>query len=183
LLAVLCLVLGLIPGYTIHFIINAVSVWTHSPVSAVEITRAAPLGWISFFGIILITGFIFLRLAGYFLFKNKKIALTWDCGYAGPNSRIQYTGTSFVNPLLRLFKILMRYKLTHIMTDSLFPGIQQFFLQPAELLLESVFYPVKKAVFKNLKAFNFIQHGLAQSYVMFIILITLILFFLTGRWL
>ena len=39
---------------------------------------------------------------------GERIAPTWDCGYAKPDCRMEYTGTSFSNNIVDFFRVLLR---------------------------------------------------------------------------
>ena len=46
---------------------------------------------------------------------------TWDCGFARPDFRMQYTGTAFVQPLVDLFAAVLRPVRRLVRPEGLFP--------------------------------------------------------------
>ena len=47
---------------------------------------------------------------------------TWDCGYAAPTPRMQYTASSFASPLLLLFRMFLRPRIDLHPPAGLFPA-------------------------------------------------------------
>ena len=52
--------------------------------------------------------------------------LTWDCGYAAPTVRMQYTASSFAQPVLELFGFFLRTKKNITIPDTYFPSASHF---------------------------------------------------------
>jgi hydrogenase-4 component B len=59
------------------------------------------------FGFLLVL-FFTLALRKFALRKKERIHVTWGCGYPVPNSRMQYTGSSFADQFLSLFRSILR---------------------------------------------------------------------------
>ena len=47
---------------------------------------------------------------------------TWDCGYAAPDARMEYTGTAFSQPLTDFFRPLLRTKKNIVLPEGEFPA-------------------------------------------------------------
>jgi hypothetical protein len=43
--------------------------------------------------------------------RTRRRAVTWDCGYASPTARMQYTASSFAEPVLEPFAPLLRSRI------------------------------------------------------------------------
>jgi len=114
LLAGLCFLFGIFPGLIIN-LINGVAkqlleqslpndtsmswLWL-APVSAHQASYSAPLVLIG----VLLAGFItFWYLRRNPDTKTMRIAPTWDCGFGGLTSRMQYTSSAFTMPFRRIF--------------------------------------------------------------------------------
>lgn len=54
--------------------------------------------------------------------KRREVAPTWDCGYAAPDGRMQYTATSFTRPLAENFRVLAPFATTGGPPGGLFPN-------------------------------------------------------------
>ncbi|MEQ1620869.1 MAG: hydrogenase 4 subunit B [Methylococcales bacterium] len=114
LLAGLCFLFGIFPGLIIT-LINGVAkqlleqslpndtsmswLWL-APVSAHQASYSAPLVLI---GVLVAGFFTFWYLRRNPDTKNMRIAPTWDCGFGGLTSRMQYTSSAFTMPFRRIF--------------------------------------------------------------------------------
>lgn len=62
---------------------------------------------------------------------------TWDCGYAAPDARMEYTGTAFSQPLTDFFRPLLRTKKNVTLPEGEFPAkasYEEFTFDPAASL-------------------------------------------------
>ncbi len=51
---------------------------------------------------------------------------TWSCGYARPTARMQYTASSFAQPLTGMFDLFLRQKAKFDKPEGIFPGPARF---------------------------------------------------------
>ena len=58
------------------------------------------------------------------LLAGREVSLsgTWDCGYARPTGRMQYTASSFAQPLTNMFGFFLRMRRRLEAPDGFFPG-------------------------------------------------------------
>ena len=54
--------------------------------------------------------------------RDVRRSVTWDCGYAAPSPRMQYTASSFSEPVLEPFVVLTRASITFRRPQGYFPG-------------------------------------------------------------
>lgn len=115
LLALLCLLLGVLPTVFID-LFNAVPqqllghglqqatahgwLWL-TPVSAQTASYGAPLVAASLFAALALGLWLFGRGI-----RRVRRCATWDCGFAPPSSRMQYTASAFAQPIRRVFGLL-----------------------------------------------------------------------------
>jgi hypothetical protein len=69
---------------------------------AAESTRMVVLGATVF---LLLVGALFLVRRRVIAGRVIRTVTTWDCGYAAPNARMQYTASGFAQPLTSLFRL------------------------------------------------------------------------------
>ncbi len=112
-LALLCLVAGILPG----FFIDAISPVAHALVadhmpaqSGIRWLTVVPIteGRSSYNGLLLFTYLVFTAAVIAFLVRRLssraiRRSPAWDCGYPEPSTATQYTGTSFAQPIRRVF--------------------------------------------------------------------------------
>jgi hydrogenase-4 component B len=105
-LALLCLVLGVFPSIALDPIFNLVPFAAPPPTAPampVGSSTAAVAAALAF----VIAALVLLRLA--LLRRNGKRAHgTWACGFAYSTPRMQYTASSFADPVLHIFRGVLR---------------------------------------------------------------------------
>lgn len=102
-------------------------------------------------------------------------AVTWDCGYAAPTARMQYTASSFADPIVRMFRAVLR---THKRFDppaGLFPASSSLSTSTLDVYKEHLYTPVFSAAGRLLARFRWIQHGRLNLYILCIVLALLAL--------
>jgi formate hydrogenlyase subunit 3/multisubunit Na+/H+ antiporter MnhD subunit len=102
-------------------------------------------------------------------------AVTWDCGYARPAPRMQYTASSFSQPFTELFRHVLRTKKTPPMLTDYFPKDATLVTETPEPWRESVYQPVFRGLGWTFGKLRWLQHGRVQLYVMYIALTMLVL--------
>jgi hydrogenase-4 component B len=176
-MAVGCICIGLFPMITTGLLDNAARVWGAWPDPTVSIATAVPLGWISTMGLAL------MGLIGMIAFALKMLprvnliskAGTWDCGYAQPKARIQYTGSSFGQTLVNLFKFILWPKTHRPTIRGIFPRFAHFKSIVPDTILDRLVLPLFKVTGRNLPSLRILQQGQTHLYVLYILVIVIIL--------
>jgi formate hydrogenlyase subunit 3/multisubunit Na+/H+ antiporter MnhD subunit len=107
--------------------------------------------------------------------RTVEAAGTWDCGYVRPTARMQYTASSFVQPIVRMFRFVLLSRRRFTPPAGLLPGGSQFETQTPDLFNENMWQPVFVNIRSVLGRFRTIQHGRIQLYVMYLVLTLLAL--------
>ncbi|MEI6243337.1 MAG: proton-conducting transporter membrane subunit [Chlamydiota bacterium] len=112
------------------------------------------------------------------LYKRKTPAqtVTWDCGYSKPTSRMQYTFSSFVQPIVAIFE-KMACATDWISPKNIFWKKASFTQTPQDPWFHHFYHPIFKHIEKFAAVIRWVQHGQLQSYIfyIFLTLITLLL--------
>ncbi len=104
--------------------------------------------------------------------------VTWGCGYAHPAATMQYTGSSFAQPLTSLFNTVLRSK-SHISgVEGYFPHHGSFNSHTEDLFERILFSPFFRFIATSLHRIVWIQNGVVQLSVLFIALTLLMLLIL-----
>jgi len=78
---------------------------------------------VTYVGMILLSLFVVLTALRFILFpKCNRKHVTWGCGYTLPNTRMQYTGSSFSQPMTMVFRDLLRYVRRRTLPKGPFPA-------------------------------------------------------------
>ncbi|MBF0406997.1 MAG: hydrogenase [Candidatus Riflebacteria bacterium] len=114
-------------------------------------------------------------IALIYTYRNKILSgrkvdksVTWDCGYSLPSVSMQYTGSSFAQPLTELFYPILRSEnhLTHI--KDYFPRKASFLSRTSDVFLKSFFTPLFNIVSYLLHKLTTFQSGIVQNYIGYI---------------
>lgn len=119
----------------------------------------------------------------FLLSKKSAQAPTWGCGYTAPNSRMQYTGTSFASPFLKLSGPAMKQETLTEKPEGLFPKKASFKIISSDIFEAYVIRPLSSVPAAFFKLFSWIQSGNMQQYILYgIIFLVLSIFLIVGGW-
>ncbi|MEI6655613.1 MAG: proton-conducting transporter membrane subunit [Verrucomicrobiota bacterium] len=165
----LCVVIGLAPLAFWPAIARAVGAW--NPAWSGTGTPAAlfQLGWVHV-GLVMSAA-----VAGGWLWRRVRRcgltrAVTWDCGYAAPMARMQYTAGSFAGIITEWCTWILRSQRHEQRPEGVFPVSASFEEHTPEAVLEKVVEPVGRAVLRVSSIVRRLQHGRVQAYVLYILL-------------
>lgn len=174
-LAGLCILIGMAPMLFTDGLSKAIAAW-NPQVHLTDITpdSVAPLFKISILSIVLTAGILLISLI--VLFRNKKVENTgtWDCGYANPDNRMQYTASSFAQSIISLFSWLLRPHEHNPQLKEYFPKSHGMSSHVDEIVLDRFLIPLSNTFSNFSRWFHRFQHGMMQHYILYI-LITLFL--------
>lgn len=102
-------------------------------------------------------------------------AVTWDCGYAQPTARMQYTASSFAQPLTQQFRMLLRSHSETIKPDGVLPARASFRSHTADPWHGQLYRPAFLWLTGRLAKLRWLQHGNVQLYVLYVALTLLAL--------
>jgi hydrogenase-4 component B len=98
---------------------------------------------------------------------------TWGCGFTAPTARMQYTASSFADPILAPLSRLMRPSIRKLRPKGLFPKASAYrshFPDPADRALYDL---VVRGVVRLASSLKPLQQGHLQAYLLYI-LVTLV---------
>jgi hydrogenase-4 component B len=168
-LAAICIAIGLAPALVWPAVARAVGSWQPGW-GALE--APAPFATLGLAHLALAT--LGLVAAGGLWQKTRSNGLrrasTWDCGYAVPTARMQYTSGSFgaiatgwLYPLLVPARVIRRAR-------GILPQRASRIERMPDSVLEHVIEPAAGAVMTMVEAARRLQHGRLQSYILYIVL-------------
>jgi hydrogenase-4 component B len=181
-LAVACLAVGILSPLVIRYLGPAVGLVSGLPAATIDelfmrgantlsnITIAS-LGCLGLAGLAVILRLRLLKR------RNVREAVTWDCGYARPTSRMQYTAASFAQPITDLFHGILRTRRHVQQPEGTFPKSAAVETHTPDVFQALLFRPIFAGVQKGLEAFRWLQHGNVHLYVLYILITLLTLMF------
>jgi len=155
----------------------------HTALDTVRILRQTlfPLGVLGL--IFLSLAFLLSRIWNWIL-KRRSIGTspTWDCGYILPSSRMQYTASSFSQPILRLFRRLLHPTEFFSWEGNIFPRTASYAYTMYDVIVRIVYEPLFRTITKIATRIHGLQEGRNQVYILYIALtlIILLVMFLGG---
>ena len=164
-----CVAIGLAPILFWPALAMAAAAW--DPALAVALP-SAPLVTLGAFHLALAAVVI---LAAAFLWRRVRRngvgrAGTWDCGYAAPTPRMQYTAGSFAGIITGWFAWILRPQRHAHLPGDIFPAHADFAEHTPETVLEDVVEPAGSLVLRFSAAVRRLQHGRVQSYIFYLLL-------------
>lgn len=179
-LATLCVCIGLRAPLFAPVLDEAVSAWAPELVGVrAPLLSLAPLVWISGAAVSLIVlgvaGAVVLR--GLVRGKSAPVDVgTWDCGYARPTTRMQYTSSSFAETIVGLFAWVLRPSEHAPKLRAVFPSHASYHSHVPEVVLDNLLVPAANGVGRGFQWMRWIQRGSTQRYVLYILITLVVLF-------
>ena len=185
-LAFLCLILGVFPSIVMGLmnnISNSINqegaVAYNSIVIGVSNTGLSIVILGAAAGIITLITFCFMK------YKEKmyktRVYETWDCGFGGLNSRMQFSGQGFIKSFNRVLSgtfivnKTVEYSKGHLTSEGI-----KFDIDIRDNVEKSMYNPIRQMIKVIASKVQRLQHGFIQSYLayVFIILVLLMIFYL-----
>lgn len=168
-LALACVGIGLAPLAFWPALHSAVGAWDGAWASAPAPQSLGTLGLIHLALAVSVVG------AGIWLWHRvRKGGLvrgqTWDCGYAAPTARMQYTAGSFAGIITEWFAWILQPVRRVARPEGIFPGDARIEEHTPETVLERVVEPVGRLVMRGSGWVRRLQNGRAQAYLFYLIL-------------
>jgi hydrogenase-4 component B len=114
-------------------------------------------------------------LAGILLWRRVKRnglnrAGTWDCGYAAPTARMQYTAGSFAGIINEWFDWILRRERHEQLPEENFPKHAHQVEHTPETVLEKIVQPIALAVLNLSAVARRLQQGRVQTYLLYLLI-------------
>ncbi|MDP3980185.1 MAG: proton-conducting transporter membrane subunit [Chlamydiota bacterium] len=180
-LAGLCVLIGLGAPFIINLFARVILEITGMPVDVIHAQLSGtinPLSYIVAVSLLLYCVFLLLMIIRRVLLQKREIrkVVTWDCGYARPNPRMQYTASSFAEPIINFFKGVLRTHKSAHRIDEYFPDSFTYKTKTLDVFSEFIFRPVSGIIHRAAGKLTWVQHGQLQIYVLYIFITLVALF-------
>jgi hydrogenase-4 component B len=167
-LAGVCVVIGLVPILLWPAVSRAVGSWRPGW-AAVE--TPAPLATLGSVHVAL--AILILAAAAWLWWKahanSLRRGLTWDCGYAMPSARMQYTSASFAGIVSGWFRWILQPERKMRRPRGHFPVAAIRLERVPETVLERIIAPVSVVIMQVSTAVRRLQHGRLQFYILYVV--------------
>ena len=168
LLAALCVLLGLVPVLFWPALARAVGDWEPNWAGTPAPTPLATLSIVQTVLAAILVG------AAVWLWRRSpragsRRALTWDCGYAQPTARTQYTAGSFAGIITEWFGWILRPEKREVKAEAIFPKEAAHAGHTPETVLERIVGPFADWVMLASNLTRRLQHGRLQAYLFYLV--------------
>lgn len=172
-LATGCLLIGLLGSTLVRSmgpLISSVTGLAPIAVGRSLASCAGSLARVADFGAALIALTALLTAARAIALARRRVSTgaTWDCGYAHPSARMQYTASSFAQPLTATFGLLLRTRDTFTGLQGPFPQRAEFHSDTEDPYQRYVFGPVFESLSRAMAWLRPLQQGNVRLYVLYI---------------
>lgn len=165
-----CALIGLLPVLVVPLLERATSVWvgTSLPWSLGAHAPLAPVAWAN--GLLLVCLLPAILVAWRATLPRRVArATTWDCGYAAPAPRMQYTASSFGEWIVGMFRVVLRPRTHSSVAAEPFPAASRFESHVPEVILDLGILPVGRRLGKLAGWFRWLQQGRVHHYVLYVL--------------
>lgn len=180
LLAVGCAAIGAFAPRAVALMSHAVGIVTGYSADEVRSQLTFAMGPLA--GIVVVSGLFIVMVALLAWARRRMLSgravqegCTWDCGYTRPSASMQYTASSFAQPLTKMFEPLLRPRTQFERPDELFPGHAGFHSEAEDPFGRNLYRPIFLGVERLALALRVVQAGRVQLYVLYIGLTLLVL--------
>jgi hypothetical protein len=170
-LAAACALLGLGPALVAPALARAAAVAAPGPVPDVPLAALASLRTVGVAAVAVV-----LLLAAVALVLRSRLAVspatagsTWDCGYARPTARMQYTASSFARGPVGYFGWALRPRSKGSPVARLFPAAARFESHVLDTVLDRAVVPAFRAGAWLARRGRILQHGKMQLYLLYVV--------------
>jgi hydrogenase-4 component B len=138
--------------------------------AAPALSGLAPLATVSAASAALLAA---LALVGWWLAararRDASRVVTWDCGYAAPSARMQYTASSFAEMLVRQLGWALRPEAHAPRLDAPFPASASFHSHVPDTVLDRGVTPAFAVAGRVFARLRMIQRGSIHAYLLYIL--------------
>ncbi len=172
-LALLCVVIGIAAPIIVSALDSVIAAATNLATDKVRdqlATMARPLnGAVSVFGILAVIA------VSAWAIRSRRLAVAgirhaqvWGCGYLRPTARMQYTASSFAQPLTTQFHLFVRNRETLVLPTGYFPSSASYSSDSGDPFLRALFAPTFRWFSLVVSRLNVVQQGHIHVYVLYV---------------
>jgi len=172
LLALSCAAVGLLAPLVVRALKPTVNILVMVPSStgggldsAAGPARWIVIGSVVFLGMVAVLAIVRSRLVNRYPVGRT---VTWDCGYARPTARMQYTSSSYAQPLTYLFRMFLRTRRRSLPPEGVFPSESSLATETPDVFQGGLYQPLFERIAGGFSRLQRLQQGRVQLYVLYI---------------
>ena len=106
--------------------------------------------------------------------RPVRAAVTWDCGYARPDARMQYTGASLAEPIGRVFAALLRTQIERHGPAGYWPAAASWHARTIDRTVTGVYRPALGGLSAVMLRLRDLQEPRVTTYLRYVVLALLV---------
>jgi len=172
-LALCCIAIGVLPQLVLGALGAALASFDPAlfePAEALALT--APFGFVTLTAAVLLGASA--ATAALIGWRSARRELTWDCGYAVPSVRMQYTASSFAGGLVDLFRWALWTEVHASDVAGTFPGPARLATHLPDPVLDRMILPATRWLARASLWMRWLQRGHLHSYVLYILIAVIV---------
>jgi hydrogenase-4 component B len=167
-LASVCVLIGLVPVLFWRAVSRAAGAWHPAWASAEPPAPLVALGLVHMLlAVLAIAAVAWLWRKAHA--NNPRRGLTWDCGYATPAARMQYSSASFAGIVSGWFRWILQPERKMRRPRGHFPAEAIRLERIPETVLERIIGPLSRAIMQVSTSVRRLQHGRLQFYIVYVV--------------
>ncbi len=174
-LALACAFIGIAPAFVAPALDAAIRALSSSggidPATLPGVASAAPLGLVGAISAAAAAAIALSAIVVAVGARKARRAPTWDCGYAIPGPRMQYTASSFARAIEGMFAWALRPRAREPRVQGPFPESSSMESETDDAVLDRLIVPAARAAERLFGWFHRFQQGLTQNYILYVLII------------
>jgi hydrogenase-4 component B len=172
-LAILCVAIGLAAPLVVASLASVVAGASGLAIGQVRASLATvtlPLGIVvAIFAVLVVATGLLWALRSHLLARSGlRRAPVWSCGYPLGTPRMQYTASSFAQPLTTQFRLFVRNRETLVPPAGYFPASASYASDSGDPFLRLLFGPSFRWFSRAVSRMNVVQQGHTHVYVLYV---------------
>jgi len=173
LLAVLCIAIGLAGPFVVRGLTGVVAAASGLPSTEIGAALDPASGSLAIatalFAVLVVLSALLWMMRGWRLARaGVRRAPVWGCGFRRPTVRMQYTASSFAQPLVTQFRLLIANREAVVAPEGYFPAAASYASDSGDPFLRLLFVPTFRWFRGVASRLNVIQHGHIHIYVLYV---------------
>jgi formate hydrogenlyase subunit 3/multisubunit Na+/H+ antiporter MnhD subunit len=171
--AMLCIVIGFAGPFVVPALTGIVAEASRLPIAQVNaalgpLSAALGVSTIVFLGLAALTAILWGWRQWRLARAGVRRVPVWGCGFPRPTPRMQYTASSFAQPLVNQFRLLIANREVLSAPAGYFPTTASFASDSGDPFLRLLFAPTFRWFRRLAGRLNVIQHGHIHLYVLYV---------------
>jgi len=173
LLAILCVAIGFAGPLVVRGLTGVVAAASGLPSTGIgaalkPVSGSLAIATALFAALVVLSALLWMMRGWRLARAGVRRAPVWGCGFRRPTVRMQYTASSFAQPLVTQFRLLIANREAVVAPEGYFPAAASYASDSGDPFLRLLFVPTFRWFREVTSRLNVIQHGHIHVYVLYV---------------